>query len=66
MVEVFKSDVDDPKYAEILIDMIHRVLVDYEANFDLDDCDHILRVEQIFRSNAPVDCTEIVVVLRCS
>ena len=45
MVEVFKSDVNDPKHAEILIDMIHRVFVDYEANFDLDDCDHILRVE---------------------
>jgi hypothetical protein len=45
MVEVFKTDIDDKEYAEILIDQIHRVFADYEANFDLDDCDNILRVE---------------------
>ncbi len=45
MVEVFKTNVTDQNQASILIDEIHKTFVHYIANFDLEDCDHILRVK---------------------
>jgi hypothetical protein len=45
MVEVFKTNVRDPDQADTLIDLIHQSFKEVEANFDLDDCDRILRVE---------------------
>lgn len=45
MVEVFKTNVDDQVDAMILVDHIHENFPDYEANFDLEDCDKILRVK---------------------
>ena len=47
MIEVFKTDVGEPKYAEILIEHIQRIFYGYEANFDLQDCDKILRVKNV-------------------
>jgi hypothetical protein len=44
-VEVFKTNVDKRKNADILLQHIHRNFVGYIANFDLDDCDKILRVQ---------------------
>ena len=44
MIEVFKTTVTEPGHAMMLIDMIHKTFVEYKANFDLQDCDHILRV----------------------
>lgn len=45
MVEVFKTNVHEPHHAEMLIAQIHRIFRDYTANFDLEDCDKILRVK---------------------
>ena len=45
MVEVFKTNIDDSLQAKWLISKIHETFCHYEANFDLDDCDNILRVE---------------------
>jgi hypothetical protein len=45
MVEVFKTDVQDPEHANRLLDQLHRTYRDYTATFDLEDCDNILRVE---------------------
>jgi hypothetical protein len=45
MVEVFKTDVTTHHHAKMLIDQIHSAFADFEANFDLKDCDNILRVE---------------------
>lgn len=45
MVEVFKTNVTDGHYAEILVTQIHRTYPDYNANFDLEDCDRILRIK---------------------
>lgn len=45
MVEVFKTDINDYKQARMLLEHIHATCVDYNANFDLDDCDKILRVK---------------------
>jgi hypothetical protein len=44
MVEVFKTDVTKKEQAELLIDKIQRTFADHKANFDLGDCDKILRV----------------------
>jgi hypothetical protein len=45
MVEVFKTNVKERDHANMLIGRIHAVFMDYKANFDLDDCDNILRVK---------------------
>lgn len=45
MVEVFKTNVKEYEHAERLVYHIHQYLDGYKANFDLDDCDNILRVE---------------------
>lgn len=45
MVEVFKTNIKDLSKAAMLLDQIHQSFTDYQANFDLDDCDNILRVE---------------------
>ena len=45
MVEVFKTNVEDPRDAIILIDRIQKTFIDYKANFDLEDCDKILRIK---------------------
>ena len=47
MVEVFKTNVTDRSCANMLIGQIHNLFIDYKANFDLDDCDNILRVKCI-------------------
>lgn len=45
MVEVFKTNVEHRDHAEMLVDQIHQVFAEYKANFDLQDCDRILRVK---------------------
>ncbi|MDB5012076.1 MAG: hypothetical protein JWQ25_278 [Daejeonella sp.] len=48
MVEVFKTSVTNRKQANILLSEIHSAFANYKANFDLEDCDHILRIECSF------------------
>jgi hypothetical protein len=45
MVEVFKTNITDRGQAAMLVDRIHKAFIGYKANFDLEDCDNILRVE---------------------
>ena len=47
MVEVFKTNVKDGGHAIQLLERIHAAFTGYKANFDLDDCDRILRVKAI-------------------
>lgn len=47
MVEVFKTNVKDMDEANLLLSLIHRNFKEFQANFDLDDCDKILRVKSI-------------------
>ena len=44
MIEVFKTNVRDQHQADILIEEIN-LHFNYHANFDLKDCDNILRVK---------------------
>lgn len=43
-VEVFKTNVADPERAKWLVDQIEGQFINCKVNFDLDDCDRVLRV----------------------
>lgn len=45
MIEVFKTNVESDDQAIMLMDLIHKNFADYKVNFDLQDCDNILRVK---------------------
>jgi len=47
MVEVFKTNVEHRVHAIMLIEQIHKTFSGYRANFDLEDCDRILRVTSV-------------------
>lgn len=47
MVEVFKTNVEQPEDAERLVLQIHARFIGWQASFDLTDCDRILRIEGI-------------------
>lgn len=61
MVEVFKTDVSNCEDASKLIAQIHFMFPDYKANFDLEDCDLILRVQT---SNGAVESAPIISLLK--
>ena len=44
MVEVFKTNVLNKEEADFLVSLIHTLLPGSKSNFDLQDCDRILRV----------------------
>lgn len=44
MIAVYKTNIDCTERAAELITNIHKKFSAYQANFDLADCDHILRV----------------------
>ncbi|HKH62221.1 MAG TPA: hypothetical protein VKA49_15370 [Flavitalea sp.] len=50
MIEVFKTNVESHDQAKMLIEEIHRSFAGYKANFDLQDCDNILRVKSVTES----------------
>lgn len=45
MVEVFRTNVRNGEEARMLIALIESTFTNYKANFDLEDCDRILRVK---------------------
>lgn len=51
-IKVYKSDVDDHGKARLITQVIQKKFKKYEVNFDLEDCDNVLRVES---RNGPVD-----------
>jgi hypothetical protein len=53
MIEVFKTNVMDKVDAEKLIKQIHQNFTNYQANFDLDDCDLILRIKSLGENVIP-------------
>jgi hypothetical protein len=61
MVEVFKTDVTSNQQARQLVDMLEDYFAGYKVNFDLDDCDHILRVEA---PSDPVEPQSLITLLK--
>lgn len=47
MVEVFSTNVENHKQADFLLHQLGLIFLEYEINFDLEDCDKILRVESV-------------------
>ncbi|QKJ32109.1 hypothetical protein HQ865_20855 [Mucilaginibacter mali] len=45
MIEVFKTDVQQPGTANLLIAKLILLFPGSKVNFDLEDCDRVLRVE---------------------
>jgi hypothetical protein len=45
MVEVFKTNITSKAEAALILANIHNQFPSYSANFDLQDCDRILRVK---------------------
>jgi hypothetical protein len=44
-IEVFKTNITNREHANMLIAAIVKIDTNYVVNFDLDDCDRILRVK---------------------
>lgn len=59
MVEVFKTDVSNCEDAEMLIGQILVNFPNYKVNFDLEDCDLILRVQSFDNSIIPASIVSI-------
>ena len=47
MVEIFKTNVRKKADAIYIINFLKNLFPDYKINFDLEDCDKILRVEAL-------------------
>ena len=45
MIEVFKTNVTGSRQAKKLVEIIEINFDGYRANFDLSDCDRVLRIE---------------------
>lgn len=45
IIEVFKTNVETGEQAAYLVNLIRESFPEYTVNFDLDDCDRILRVK---------------------
>lgn len=52
MLEIFKTNVSDPEQASYILDLLQQHIPHCRANFDLHDCDKILRVTG---DNIPVE-----------
>jgi hypothetical protein len=61
MVEVFKTNVKEQDQANMLLDKIHKTYIHYTANFDLEDCDNILRV---VCKKGPIKASELICLLQ--
>lgn len=59
MIEVFRTTVDDEKQVGFLLGCLDKELPGHKINFDLEDCDNVLRVENksdTMDVKAIVDC----------
>jgi hypothetical protein len=45
MVEVFRTNVQNPHYARMLAELIELTFRNCRVNFDLEDCDHVMRIK---------------------
>jgi len=59
-VEVFCTDVQTSESAACILSLISNAHPSYNANFDLEDCDRILRVE----STGPIETEKIIAIIQ--
>jgi hypothetical protein len=60
MTEIFRTNILSNEDALIIKHKILRVFPGYAVNFDLDDCDHVLRV----KGPNIVDATSVMLIVR--
>ena len=48
VIEVFKTSVPDERSAQEIVAELRKFFPEHRINFDLDDCDKILRIEGDF------------------
>jgi len=59
MVEVFKTNVQKKAQSKMLLGMLSEAFPSFKINFDLSDCDKVLRVE-----GDDMDCSRIMILLK--
>ncbi|SMO85618.1 hypothetical protein SAMN06265349_105147 [Flavobacterium resistens] len=65
MIYVFKTSVDSPSKLESASALLHELLPETLWNFDLEDCDNILRIDSeheivdLILNNGIFDCIEL-------
>ena len=55
MVEVFKTNIHDGEEAIRIKKLLHALFPESKINFDLQDCDKVLRVEGTFSYEEVID-----------
>lgn len=61
MVEIFRTNVKNKKLAGKVLKALSLHLPAFKFNFDLDDCDRILRAQS---SGCPVECHKIMQIVQ--
>jgi hypothetical protein len=61
MVEVFKTNVQEAEEEIILLDVLSNLFPEHKINFDLSDCDNILRIE-----GSNISCREIIEIMKAN
>ncbi|MCW3116085.1 MAG: hypothetical protein JWM28_167 [Chitinophagaceae bacterium] len=61
MVEIFRTNVKSKRLAGKILKALRLHLPTVYFNFDLDDCDHILRVQS---NGCPVECVKIIQIVK--
>ena len=59
MVEVFKTNVQQKVQSRMLLDTLAQAFPSFKINFDLTDCDNVLRVE-----GDQIESSRIVILLK--
>ncbi|MEO6174732.1 MAG: hypothetical protein ABIP27_06245 [Flavobacterium circumlabens] len=65
MIYVFKTSVNTKSKLNLASELLSELLTDAQWNFDLEDCDNILRIDseteitELFLKNTVFDCIEL-------
>jgi hypothetical protein len=61
MVEIFKTNVTNKRLASRVLKTLHTSLPCYNFNFDLEDCDRILRAQS---AGEPIEIARVVKIVK--
>ncbi len=59
MIEIFKTNVQNERESFRIMDALNHCFPDFKINFDLSDCDNILRIE-----SAQIDIPAVLYILK--
>jgi hypothetical protein len=61
MVEIFKTNINSKKLADKVLKTLNTSLPAYRFNFDLEDCDRILRAQS---GGSPIETMRIIQIVK--